>query len=288
MSCGSNQAGSGEDWGMQIPAADPRFRDVAPPYERTLIGLFDEALANPQGARALAVAKALPGIRQRVAEICRQPLEVTLRNWLETVGIVDRDAEIAIRRFGWGGQPPTTLQQVGAEFALTRERVRQVVARALKRLGPTYMPQLQHALDLISARSPLRADEVAPLLIGEGLATVPFTAAAIIVASQMLGYDANFDVVTRDGVALVAASGAGNLSAVLVEARRQAGRIGRANVEGNHDSSLQRRAQSSLRTWSGRVIDTSPKVQVLIEDWFWMPGIPPDRNRLRNISQRMS
>jgi len=48
---------------------------------------------------------------------------------------------VITRRFGLDGQPPRTLEQVGAELGITRERVRQLEARALRELR-TQAPQL--------------------------------------------------------------------------------------------------------------------------------------------------
>ena len=45
------------------------------------------------------------------------------------------------RRFGLAGQPPQTLEQVGVELGVTRERVRQLESRALGELR-SQAPQL--------------------------------------------------------------------------------------------------------------------------------------------------
>jgi len=48
--------------------------------------------------------------------------------------LTDREREILIRRFGLDGHPPRTLNEVAAGFRLTRERVRQIEAIALRKL----------------------------------------------------------------------------------------------------------------------------------------------------------
>ena len=48
---------------------------------------------------------------------------------------------VIARRFGLDGQPPQTLEQVGAELGITRERVRQLESRALRELR-SQAPQL--------------------------------------------------------------------------------------------------------------------------------------------------
>ena len=45
-------------------------------------------------------------------------------------------------RFGLDGEEPQTLEEVGVEFGITRERVRQLEARALRELR-TAAPDLE-------------------------------------------------------------------------------------------------------------------------------------------------
>ena len=52
---------------------------------------------------------------------------------------------VLTRRFGLDGQPPQTLEDVGTDLGITRERVRQLETRALRELrsvapGPSGLP----------------------------------------------------------------------------------------------------------------------------------------------------
>lgn len=59
-----------------------------------------------------------------------------MRGWLRPVveGLPSVERDIIEKRFGLGGDDPMTLQQIGDEYALSRERIRQLEARALARL----------------------------------------------------------------------------------------------------------------------------------------------------------
>ena len=52
--------------------------------------------------------------------------------WLQDLNPKQR--EVLARRFGLMGYEPSTLEDVGAEIGLTRERVRQIQVEALRRL----------------------------------------------------------------------------------------------------------------------------------------------------------
>ena len=60
-----------------------------------------------------------------------------------------REAQVIKLRFGIGGVRPQTLEQVGQHFGVTRERIRQIEAKALKKLrGPKNAYQLRDLLCL--------------------------------------------------------------------------------------------------------------------------------------------
>ena len=56
----------------------------------------------------------------------------SVANWLNQ--LTDKQREVVVRRFGLLGYNTCTLEEVGQEIGLTRERVRQIQVEALKRL----------------------------------------------------------------------------------------------------------------------------------------------------------
>ncbi len=69
---------------------------------------------------------------------------------LET--LTDREKTVLIQRFGLLDGKPKTLEEVGLMFNVTRERIRQIEAKALRKMRhPTRSKQLKAFLDLIES-----------------------------------------------------------------------------------------------------------------------------------------
>ena len=86
----------------------------------------------------------LPDERQESPE--SQVLRGCLRVQIESAlcSLMGREAEILKLYFGLDGEEPMTLDQIGARFSLTRERVRQIKEKALHRLRhPSRSDQLR-------------------------------------------------------------------------------------------------------------------------------------------------
>lgn len=66
--------------------------------------------------------------------------------------LTDRERRVLIQRFGLLDGKPKTLEEVGLEFSVTRERIRQIEAKALRKMRhPTRARQLRAFLDLLEA-----------------------------------------------------------------------------------------------------------------------------------------
>lgn len=66
--------------------------------------------------------------------------------------LTDRERTVLVERFGLLDGKPKTLEEVGVRFKVTRERVRQIEAKALRKMRhPTRSKQLQAFLDLLEA-----------------------------------------------------------------------------------------------------------------------------------------
>lgn len=77
------------------------------------------------------------------SELINSSLRKEIERSLATLG--EREAEILRCYFGLKGYQPHTLEEIGDEFGLTRERVRQIKEKAIKKLKNQYRNRLLKA-----------------------------------------------------------------------------------------------------------------------------------------------
>ncbi|NGX85047.1 sigma-70 family RNA polymerase sigma factor, partial [Aequorivita sp. KMM 9714] len=68
-------------------------------------------------------------------DLMHESLRIEINRALDT--LAPREADVVKLNFGLCGQPPMTLQEIGDTFDLSRERVRQIREKAIRRLRQT-------------------------------------------------------------------------------------------------------------------------------------------------------
>ena len=101
---------------IQSYIVEPTSLDIQVGDDDTTIGSFieDTHFVNPESAY----------IKESNGDIVNAVLDT----------LSDREANILRLRFGIGGKKAMTLEEVGKEYGLTRERIRQIEAKALRKL----------------------------------------------------------------------------------------------------------------------------------------------------------
>lgn len=74
------------------------------------------------------------------AELLNDSLRKEIERSLSTLSM--READIIRLYYGLGGEPPYSLEEIGKLFNLTRERVRQIKEKGIKRLKHTYRSKI--------------------------------------------------------------------------------------------------------------------------------------------------
>lgn len=94
----------------------------------------DAPLGGEDGDDALTMLDTLPCSDSEIPEtqFLNESLQQEVREGLRILG--PREAEVLEAYYGLGGKPPMTLEEIGEMCELTRERVRQIKERAIRRL----------------------------------------------------------------------------------------------------------------------------------------------------------
>lgn len=83
-------------------------------------------------AEDVAIGDLLEGTDRTDEEVMHDSLKTEIRRVLQSLS--PREAEIVVAYFGLDGENGVTVEQIGQKYDLTKERIRQIKERAIKRL----------------------------------------------------------------------------------------------------------------------------------------------------------
>jgi RNA polymerase primary sigma factor len=129
---------------------DPTVEEIATdsgfPVERIreLFSLVEDpvSLETPVGDGESMVADLIEDLKAESPDGAHAEQARSLELGVAIERLNPRMKHVVLRRFGLDGQPPQTLEEVGNDLGITRERVRQLETRALRELR-TVAPALQ-------------------------------------------------------------------------------------------------------------------------------------------------
>jgi hypothetical protein len=196
------------------PPLDPSasLHDVA----HRLVGrMRDNA---PQERTLDAIGK----IRRKIARVRRLPLERELQE-ISREFASGRNLDLALSFFGWSGHGVRTLQAVGDDFHMTRERVRQITSKLIARIGQArpFAPTLKRAIIHISRGLPAAVVDIETELCGNGLTQAPFRLDGIASAAELFGVSVPFTIEGHHGIQTVVRHEATGLAKSIVRFSRK-------------------------------------------------------------------
>lgn len=280
---------------VDITLDDPRLERLLVPIARRMRQLgegrqFDKKLKesvaalldckiDPSSAKELTVL--LRQLREEIYRCRRKKLEQELREILASVS-GGKGIEMTIRYIGWDGTGTHTLQEIGDQVGLTRERVRQVSDRPIRRLRErtVFAPVLERALRLVDRSVPSEVTALEQLLAQKGISLRPFRLEGLLNAAELLRKNANFGFDFGERRIAVPRSGEQLVGVIQRTARRAIERWGAATTESIAADINEEIGGSLESSFIADVIQLRSDFRWLDVEtgWFWLSAVP--RNRI--------
>ena len=214
---------------------------------------------------------------------------LTLERELSDLLGMGRKARITARYYGFDGRGGGSLQTVGNEIGLTRERVRQIVTAASERLSPgrPVSPTLDRTIAFVVDRMPATAREIEAELRFQRLTSGVFRLEGVIQAAALLGRRLPFSITEVNGERLVHARDIPSIDRIVRIARGLISLWGMATISN---------VVADVRKLEPGACDRNLVVSALAclgdfhwleqsAEWFWFSDNPNNRvlNRIRKI-----
>jgi hypothetical protein len=199
----------------------------------------------------------------------------------------DRNVRLLTKLWGWFGKQPTTLESVGTEFNVTRERVRQAAASVSKRIskGKLAAPLVLAVARLIRRSCPATADELIRQLQTAGLSRVGVHPLGVANACEMLGIPLELQSVSFGKIIVYSLE---ELSLPFKEFEREARRRTQSSGCVNFEASCDELGIGEPIRAKFRGVITETKEFVWLNEektWFYSQRVV--RNRLLNIASKV-
>jgi Bacterial RNA polymerase, alpha chain C terminal domain/Sigma-70, region 4 len=213
-------------------------------------------------------------------------LEDELLGILGTVA-QDRNREVLQKLLGWSGAGQRTLESVGQEYGVTRERIRQIGARATDRIWNTGFetPWLDQALEVARETCPALPQEIAVRLREAGISRTDFDPTGLATACEAFGRKKGF---VRTSVGRTTIYEEKKCEGTAREFFRLCRRLTSANGCANFESVCDEIGVSADRREAYRRIGTLDDRCTWMDqnqNWLFANGL--NRNRLSNLVSKV-
>ena len=276
-------------WSASATCDDPRLSELVRGFDEGTGSLREagqrasERLYDPTQARR--VAGAIRALTERARRLARMAVDRELTEIVEALVTHESARTAVIARLGLGGHPAMTLNEVGEELGVSRERVRQIETRFRKQIEErerVWTPALQRALRLAVKLSPTTASEFQHALVERRLIAADFSVGSVLRAAKLFGQEIEYDTHSEIIGALPAAAGR-----VVAEARRLVTHWGAttlAEVCAELDPDEQ---EPALAKVAALILEAQEQFEWLDRDrgWFWLRDT--SRNRLFNQIEKI-
>lgn len=213
-------------------------------------------------------------------------LEEELYRFVRVVD-TERNANILAKLWGWNGQAPRTLDSVGQEFALTRERVRQIEKRALQRLRKQQFeaPLVRAAVGALESSVPDTESALSAALRERGVSSSDFSPQSVKDAAELLGIKWPFESVSvgEEKILSPAREGEGYRKALLL-VRKKTSERGCVNIL---SLASELHMDESKIPGLRRVLNAVAKLAWLDDSQEWLYSVESTRNRLFNLCSKV-
>lgn len=207
----------------------------------------------------------------------------------------ERDADIIIKLLGWSGEGTQTLESVGQQYDLSRERVRQIHSIFIKKLrrrtgrkGAIQLPNLERAINYIEENIPNNAPIIENNLQKTGISERPFRIEGILTAAEHFDREIIFTISKYNRVRFVTDSKTKDAPKHIVSlAKKYISKMGLVTAA-DITAQVSNRLNIEISIDFVKKVLTSYKQFVLLDEtrnWYWHKNLA--RNRLLNVIRKI-